>query len=77
MAEFGSDVRRYLIVRTELGLFAAVLSLALLAGARRAPPVLWGVLVFFASFVPNIGAFIAVVPPTILAHRRRVAGRRW
>ena len=30
-------------------------------------PILWAVLVFFASFIPNIGAFIAVVPPTILA----------
>ena len=30
-------------------------------------PILWAVLVFFASFIPNIGAFIAVIPPTILA----------
>ena len=30
MAEFGTDLRRYILVRTELGLFAALLSLALL-----------------------------------------------
>ena len=67
MAEFGSDVRRYIIVRTELGLFAAVLSLVLLLALGVPLPILWAVLVFFASFVPNIGAFIAIVPPTILA----------
>jgi predicted PurR-regulated permease PerM len=67
MAEFGTDVRRYIVVRTELGLFAAVLSLALLFALGVPLPVLWAVLVFFASFIPNIGAFIAVVPPTILA----------
>ena len=27
-----------------------------------------GVLVFVASFIPNIGSFIAVIPPTILAY---------
>jgi predicted PurR-regulated permease PerM len=67
MAEFGTDLRRYLIVRTELGLFAAVLSSVLLVALGVPLPVLWGVLVFFASFIPNIGSFIAVVPPTILA----------
>jgi AI-2 transport protein TqsA len=67
IAEFGTDLRRYLIVRTELGLFAAVLSTALLVVLGVPLPVLWGVLVFFASFIPNIGSFIAVVPPTILA----------
>jgi predicted PurR-regulated permease PerM len=65
--EFGSDVRRYIVVRTQLGLFAAVLSLALLLVLDVPLPVLWAVLVFFASFVPNIGAFIAIVPPTIMA----------
>jgi AI-2 transport protein TqsA len=67
MAEFGTDLRRYLIVRTELGLFAAVLSTALLVVLGVPLPVLWGVLVFFASFIPNIGSLIAIVPPTILA----------
>jgi predicted PurR-regulated permease PerM len=68
MARFGTDLRRYLVVRAKLGLFAAVLSLALLLVLGVPFPVLWAILVFAASFVPNIGAVIAVIPPTLLAY---------
>jgi AI-2 transport protein TqsA len=64
----GTDLRRYLIVRTELGLFAAGLTMILLFALGVPLPVLWAVLVFVASFVPNIGAFIALIPPAVLAY---------
>ena len=64
---FGTDLRSYLVVRTQLGLFAAVLSAVLLVVLGVPLPILWAILVFFASFVPNIGSFIAVIPPTVLA----------
>jgi predicted PurR-regulated permease PerM len=68
MEQFSTDLRRYLVVRAKLGLFAAVLSLVLLLVLDVPFAVLWAILVFAASFVPNIGAFIAVIPPTILAY---------
>jgi AI-2 transport protein TqsA len=68
MERFGSDLQRYLVVRTKLGLFAAVLSALLLFALGVPLPVLWAVVVFIASFIPNIGALIAVIPPTILAY---------
>lgn len=68
MERFGTDLRRYLVVRAELGLFAAVLSLLLLVVLGVPFPLLWAILVFAASFVPNVGTFIAVIPPTILAY---------
>ena len=66
-ARFATDLRRYLVVRAELGLFAAVLSFVLLLVLGVPFPVLWAILVFAASFIPNIGGIIAVIPPTILA----------
>jgi predicted PurR-regulated permease PerM len=30
-------------------------------------PLLWSMLVFAASFIPNVGTILALVPPTILA----------
>jgi AI-2 transport protein TqsA len=47
--------------------FAAVLSAILLWVLNVPFPLLWAFLVFAASFIPNIGTFIAVVPPAILA----------
>jgi AI-2 transport protein TqsA len=67
MERFGTELRSYLVVRTQLGVFAAVLSGLLLIVLGVPLPILWAILVFFASFVPNIGAFIAVIPPTLLA----------
>jgi predicted PurR-regulated permease PerM len=68
MERFGIDLRRYLVVRAKLGLFAAVLSFALLYVLGVPFPALWAILVFAASFVPNIGTLIAVIPPTLLAY---------
>jgi predicted PurR-regulated permease PerM len=68
MARFGTDLRSYLVVRAKLGLFAAVLSFLLLVVLDVPFPVLWAILVFAASFVPNIGSVIAVIPPTLLAY---------
>ena len=65
--QFATDLRRYLVVRAKLGLFAAVLSFALLVVLGVPFPILWAILVFAASFIPNIGTIIAVIPPTILA----------
>jgi predicted PurR-regulated permease PerM len=67
MEQFGIDLRRYLLVRAVLGLFAAVLSLVLLLVLGVPFAILWAFLVFAASFIPNIGAFVAVIPPAILA----------
>jgi predicted PurR-regulated permease PerM len=65
--QFGTDLRKYLLVRAQLGVFAAVLSAILLWVLNVPFPLLWAFLVFAASFIPNIGTFIAVVPPAILA----------
>ena len=64
---FGVDLRRYLIVRAELGLFAGVLVLILLFVMGVPFPLLWAFLTFAASFIPNVGFIIALIPPTILA----------
>ncbi|HYO43810.1 MAG TPA: AI-2E family transporter [Candidatus Limnocylindrales bacterium] len=65
--QFGIDLRRYLLVRAQLGLFAAVLAFLLLLVLGIPFPALWAFLVFAASFIPNIGTFIAVIPPTVMA----------
>jgi predicted PurR-regulated permease PerM len=67
VSRFGVDLRRYLWVRALLGVFAAVLVFVLLFVIGVPLPALWAFLVFAASFVPNVGVIIALVPPTVLA----------
>ena len=65
--QFGADLRRYLWVRALLGVFAAVLVFVLLLVLGVPLPALWAFLVFAASFVPNIGTIVALIPPMLLA----------
>lgn len=67
MEQFGIDLRRYLLVRALLGVFAAILVLLLLVVVGVPLPLLWAFLVFAASFIPNVGTIIALIPPMILA----------
>ncbi len=66
--QFGRDLRRFLLVRAQLGLFAAVLTAVLLFVVGVPLPLLWALLVFAAAFIPNIGTLIALIPPAILAY---------
>jgi AI-2 transport protein TqsA len=67
VTRFGHDLRRYLVVRAALGVFAAVLVFLLLLVLSVPLPALWAFLVFAASFIPNVGVILALIPPTLLA----------
>jgi AI-2 transport protein TqsA len=57
----------YLVIRTEVNLASGIgtgLVLTLL-GVKYA--IFWGFLAFLLGFIPNIGFWIAIIPPTLLA----------
>jgi predicted PurR-regulated permease PerM len=60
-------LREYMVINAGVGLLAAVVKTILLALLGVEFAVLWGVLAFFMSFIPSIGAIIAVIPPAIMA----------
>ncbi len=64
---FSSTIRGYMGVRSVLGLAAAVLNYLLLLAAGVDHALLWAVLSFLLSFVPNIGFVLSVIPPVLLA----------
>jgi AI-2 transport protein TqsA len=64
---FSETIRGYMGVRAVLGLIAAVLDYVLLEAMGVDYALLWGVLSFLLSFVPNIGFTLSLVPPTLLA----------
>ena len=66
-SEFGDSIRSYVTLNAIFGLVAAVLDTILLLSLGVDFAILWGVLSFLLSFLPNIGFIIALTPPAILA----------
>lgn len=64
---FNQDIRQYMSINAGLGLLVAVLNTILLSIMGVDFALLWGVLSFFMSFIPNIGFLISVIPPAFMA----------
>ncbi|MET3949997.1 AI-2E family transporter [Arthrobacter sp. UYEF36] len=60
---FGGGVRRYMIATTVLGVAQGLFNWLVLVILQVPGALLWGLLSFICSFIPNIGYFIAIVPP--------------
>jgi predicted PurR-regulated permease PerM len=65
---FAHSVRRYMVVTTLLGIAQGIINgIALwLLGVPAA--LLWAILAFLCSFIPNVGYFIALVPPLVFGY---------
>ncbi|MFF2243529.1 AI-2E family transporter [Arthrobacter sp. NPDC058130] len=60
---FGTGVRRYMVATTVLGVAQGIFNWLVLVILQVPGALLWGLLSFICSFIPNIGYFIAIVPP--------------
>lgn len=60
---FGASVRRYMLATTVLGIAQGLFNWLVLIILQVPGALLWGLLSFICSFIPNIGYFIAIVPP--------------
>ncbi|WP_285113677.1 AI-2E family transporter [Leifsonia sp. fls2-241-R2A-40a] len=65
---YAVSVRRYMVVTTLLGIAQGVINgvALLLLGVPAA--LLWAILSFLCSFIPNVGYFIALVPPLVFGY---------
>lgn len=64
---FTEMMRRYMGVRSVLGLAASAADYVLLLVLGVEHALLWAVFSFLLSFVPNIGFTLSVIPPTAMA----------
>jgi AI-2 transport protein TqsA len=67
LGAFARNTRRYMVVTTVFGLAVAVVDTIALVVLGIPLALLWGLLSFLTNYVPNIGFFLGLVPPTILA----------
>ncbi|HEX6367049.1 MAG TPA: AI-2E family transporter [Agromyces sp.] len=62
---YGSNVRRYMVVTTVLGVAQGVINWIALLIIGVPGAFIWGLLAFVCSFIPNVGYFIALIPPIV------------
>ena len=67
LVAFAHNTRRYMVVTAAFGLAVAVVDTIALVVLGVPLALLWGLLSFLTNFVPNIGFFLGLVPPTLLA----------
>lgn len=63
LRRYATDVRRYMVVTTVLGIVQGALNAIALAIMQVPAALLWGILAFLCSYIPNIGYFFAIIPP--------------
>jgi AI-2 transport protein TqsA len=61
------DIQEYLSIKTQISLVSGLLAWLLCVAVGVDYALLWGVLTFLLHYVPNLGAIIAAIPPTLLA----------
>ena len=67
LQSFAHSTSTYLLIKGWLGALTALGQIVLMLFLGLDFAVLWGVLSFFLNFVPNIGFYIALVPPLLLS----------
>lgn len=65
--EFAQSTSSYLMIKGWLGALTALVQMLLMWWLGLDFTVLWGVLSFAFNFVPNIGFYIALAPPLLIA----------
>jgi AI-2 transport protein TqsA len=66
-ARFSRDSQQFVYLKTINNLIVAVGATIMLFVLRIDFAILWGILIFFLGYIPNIGIVLACVPPTVLA----------
>ncbi|SFR70548.1 Predicted PurR-regulated permease PerM [Agromyces sp. CF514] len=65
LRDYARNVRRYMVVTTALGVAQGLINWFVLVLLGVPGAFIWGLLSFICSFIPNVGYFIAIIPPII------------
>lgn len=65
---FATGSRRYMITTTILGLVQGAFNALVLVLLQVPGALLWGLLSFICSFIPNVGYFLAIIPPLFFGY---------
>lgn len=64
---FASSISTYLLIKSWLGALVAIFQIILMWFLGINFAILWGVFSFLFNFIPNIGFYISLIPPLLIA----------
>ena len=67
LESFADSISSYLVIKGWLGALTALVQMLLMWWLGLDFTVLWGVLSFAFGFVPNVGFYVALIPPLLIA----------
>ncbi|WP_432504793.1 AI-2E family transporter [Kineococcus arenarius] len=67
LTAFAAGTRRYVLVATVFGVVVAAIDVGILYWLAVPLPLVWGLLAFLTNYIANIGFFLGLVPPALLA----------
>ena len=73
--DFAHSTTSYLAIKSWLGALTAICQIILMWVMGVQFAVLWGVLSFLFNFIPNIGFYVALIPPVLLTLLNQGLGR--
>lgn len=68
VTQLTQDVRRYMSITTAVNFLVAVGNVILLWIVGVNAALLWGLLAFVTGYIPTVGFWIALIPPTLIAY---------
>lgn len=67
LGAFMTGIKQYFVIKTAVSLLTGTFVAVYLALLGVDFPLLWGLLAFLLKYIPNIGAVLSGIPPTLLA----------
>ncbi len=66
-SQFSSSISTYLLIKSWLGALTALFQVILMVVLGIDFAVLWGVFSFLFNFIPNVGFYLSLIPPALIA----------
>jgi predicted PurR-regulated permease PerM len=67
LTKFNDDIRHYVVITTQINFMVGVVDATFLMIIGVDFAILWGLLAWLLGYIPSIGFWLALIPPTLIA----------
>jgi AI-2 transport protein TqsA len=67
LKKFNGDIRHYVVITTQINFMVGLVDTIFLMAVGVDFAILWGLLAWLLGYIPSIGFWLALIPPTLIA----------